>query len=601
MAEEEAVADFKIVEKESKGGKKSFVWKFFGFVETQGVINKKSVACKLCKLNMPYSGNITNLRAHLDRKHWAEVKDQAVPAPNVLSQTTTSASASTSSSGDPPLPSLNQEGQPTITHLFAKQKSFPNTSVRAVEITKAIADFLILDMKPLDTVEGEGFKTLMKVLEPRYSVILRNHLLERYIVPMYQNTVENVKLELSKGKRHAFTTDGWTSMSAESFITTTCHYIEPQMYQLHSKVLDTKYCPVNHTAENLSAEIKATVEKWDLKDSVSVTDNAANIVKACNLAQMPHFGCFGHILNLAVNRCLSVPEISSLLGKCRKLVSVFKQSSLKTTALHTTEANLELKDLQVIQDVETRWNSALMMIKRLLEILPAIWAVLYKDKKNSHLLPSDTDRNHMEDLKDLLQPVEEATKKVYAEKTSTVSLILPTMERFVKHDFVPKATDSSMIVKAKDAIRSDLMKRYVKDDEQQLLLTATALDPRFKKLQWLDQEKRNDVYSELKKDLINVEIPLPAVNIKSEPGVDNIKTETESSSEAANVTEESERSPQKKKTKQEVSGPVDEADFFDVLFVKEEKSEITKADVIDREFDGYMKEDILSLKQDPIE
>jgi len=124
---------------------------------------------------------------------------------------------------------------------------------------------------------------------------------------------------------------------------------------------------------------------------------------------LPHVGCFEHVLNLAVHKCLAVPEGSALIGKFRKLVSVLKSSALKKTAL---------------QDAE----------------------------------------------KELLEPVDEATKRVSAEKSSTISLLLPTMERFVKRDFMPKQVDSSMLVKAKDAIQNDLLKRYNKKEEQNLLI-----------------------------------------------------------------------------------------------------------------------------------
>lgn len=479
--------------------------------------------------------------------------------------------------------------------MFNKQRAFTSTSTSATTITNAIAEFIILDMKPLDTVEGEGFKSLLRVLEPRYSVVSRNHILERYIVPMYHHTVDRVKQELSKAVRHVFTTDGWTSLAAESFLTTTCHFIEPQTYKLKSVVLDTKFCPKNHTAENLAAEMKISIQQCNLKDPVSVTDNAANIVKACELADLPHIGCFGHVLNLAVNRCLSVPEVNALLGKCRKLVAVFKQSALKTTALHSAEADLKMKQLQVIQDVETRWNAALSMISRLLEILPAIWAVLYKDKKYMHLLPSDTDRKNMEDLKDLLQPVDEATKRVSAEKNSTVSLILPTVERFVKHDFSPKHEDSPIIVKAKTAIRNDHFKRYLKEDEQKLLLKATVVDPRFKKLQWVDDVTKDELYTSLKNEMMNIEIknePCSLTLNQTEIKLEKVETTVDKKDSP------SQAEPEKKKFK--INQPQTENDFFEVLFVKEEKSELTDTDKVTKEFISYMEEDV-TFKQDPID
>lgn len=168
------------------------------------------------------------------------------------------------------------------------------------------------------------------------------------------------------------------------------------------------------------------------KEAVAVTDNAANIVNACSEADFPHIGCFSHTLNLAVNRAMSVNEVQPLIGKCRKLVSVFKQSYMKSIAAKNAEAALELKQLQVIQDIETRWNSALAMLRRLLEILPALWAVLYKDKKYSHLLLTDADCKNIEDLQTLLSCI--ATVTIPSEKKATASLILPIIERLMSHN-----------------------------------------------------------------------------------------------------------------------------------------------------------------------
>lgn len=129
---------------------------------------------------------------------------------------------------------------------------------------------------------------------------------------------------------------------------------------------------MSHTTIKLAEEMKTVVSKWNLKDPVTVTDNAENMVNACKEANFPHLGCFGYTLNLAVNKCLTVNEIQALIGKCRKLVSVFKQPYLKTIALKHAEAALDIGQLQVLQDVETRWNSVLMMVHRILEILPAV-------------------------------------------------------------------------------------------------------------------------------------------------------------------------------------------------------------------------------------
>ncbi|KAK0152134.1 hypothetical protein N1851_006500 [Merluccius polli] len=46
----------------------------------------------------------------------------------------------------------------------------PLSEKRKREITDKIAEFVGLDMRPVNIVEGEGFKELMRTLEPGYTV-----------------------------------------------------------------------------------------------------------------------------------------------------------------------------------------------------------------------------------------------------------------------------------------------------------------------------------------------------------------------------------------------------------------------------------------------
>ncbi len=154
--------------------------------------------------------------------------------------------------------------------------------------------------------------------------------------------METVKNDIAEGKRHALTSDCWQSVATESYMTSICHYINKQ-YDLESRVLDTTHTPESHTADNLSKELKNVVTKWGLNDIVAVTDNARNVVNACALCGFDHFGCCAHVMNLGVNKALAVPEVKSLIGKCRKLVQAFKQSGLRTSHLKKAEKLLDPK------------------------------------------------------------------------------------------------------------------------------------------------------------------------------------------------------------------------------------------------------------------
>ena len=81
------------------------------------------------------------------------------------------------------------------------------------------------------------------------------------------------------------------------------------------------------------------------------------------------------------------------------------------------------------------------------------------------------------------------------------SYILPMLQRFVNHNLVVKDGDSSLIRKAKDSMRNDLVKRYQRGKRKELS-AETALDPRFKALSWLNEDEKERIYEDLKSVII---------------------------------------------------------------------------------------------------
>ncbi|XP_060583964.1 uncharacterized protein LOC132740131 [Ruditapes philippinarum] len=143
--------------------KTSDVWNHFTFA------GKTQVNCNICNKILPYSGNTTNLRSHLDRKHWSVVHRPSVQVSN--DSVTVSTSRYTSShvsmkSDFPSLPSLpstqlsdqkdqvtvqitsKQLEQTTVPSLFNKQKPFTLNSSQATTISQGIAEYIVTDMKP---------------------------------------------------------------------------------------------------------------------------------------------------------------------------------------------------------------------------------------------------------------------------------------------------------------------------------------------------------------------------------------------------------------------------------------------------------------------
>ena len=102
-------------------------------------------------------------------------------------------------------------------------------------LTEAVANFIIKDMLPVSTVDGEGFVSLMEVAEPRYSVPCRRtimNLIDQKFLLMKQQ----MKSKLRNLSYLSLTTDMWTSQPGDGYISSTTQYVTaefaPQPYYI---------------------------------------------------------------------------------------------------------------------------------------------------------------------------------------------------------------------------------------------------------------------------------------------------------------------------------------------------------------------------------
>ncbi|XP_060786740.1 E3 SUMO-protein ligase ZBED1-like [Neoarius graeffei] len=86
----------------------------------------------------------------------------------------------------------------------------------------------------------------------------------------------------------------------------------------------------------------------------------------------------------------------------------------------------------------------------------------------------------------------------------TIFLIAPLIAQLLQN-MTDTIRDSPIIHEIKNAVRTDLMNRYSTEAEKKMLLTASALDPRFKGLPFLTEEERLDVYKGLTEEAASFE------------------------------------------------------------------------------------------------
>ncbi|KAL1023640.1 hypothetical protein UPYG_G00043870 [Umbra pygmaea] len=163
------------------------VWEFFGFEpDPNGQLqDKEKVMCKLCGQHVDYSGTNSPLEDHLVQTHHMTRRDVTKevnkpwacssrfrPYNNTVGRllsNDTSTHRTSSNNGDE---EWTWTGRPATAGALV---AGPAATVQGTQshflvsqTTNAISDFLIKDLLPLDTVEGEGFKKLIKTLLPSY-------------------------------------------------------------------------------------------------------------------------------------------------------------------------------------------------------------------------------------------------------------------------------------------------------------------------------------------------------------------------------------------------------------------------------------------------
>ena len=196
-------------------------------------------------------------------------------------------------------------------------------------------------------------------------------------------------------------------------------------------------------------------------------------------------------------------------------------SPLAKNILEQKAQLLDLPNHMLIQEVNTRWNSTQDMLVRFLEMQVAVFASLKENgvnpTKGEELSTlSDEDIALAEHCTSCLEPLKTITTLLCTERMPTVSIIMP-LQNQLQNLMQPKEEDPQVIKEMKNIICTDLGKRY--QHLKGFLLRATAIDPLFKSLAFLNENERNQVYDDVAAEAYKLS-KLPTKNINQPPPPD---------------------------------------------------------------------------------
>ena len=195
-------------------GKVSNVWKY------AKRIDDNNARCNLCETQLTAKGGSTScVRNHLIGTHHIDVD-------NITSTIRA----------------------PSIASYFVPQKQKISIS-RSLKLDRMIAAFIAQDARPISIVEGEGFRRLIKFLEPDYDLKSRATI-TALIKKRYDDGMLKMKQQLDKAQFVAFTTDMWTSIQNIAYMCVTAHWIDPD-WTLQACLLQIRETP-ERTLEKIS-------------------------------------------------------------------------------------------------------------------------------------------------------------------------------------------------------------------------------------------------------------------------------------------------------------------------------------------------------------
>jgi hypothetical protein len=121
-------------------------------------------------------------------------------------------------------------------------------------IRKAIAEMIIEDELPFATSEKSGFRKLMSIACPRFSMPSRR-MATRDAVGIYFEEKAKLKLFMKQScQRACITTDCWTSQQQDGYMTITAHFIDGD-WKLHKKIIS--FCMVKgHKGDDIGKKLR---------------------------------------------------------------------------------------------------------------------------------------------------------------------------------------------------------------------------------------------------------------------------------------------------------------------------------------------------------
>ncbi|CAF4921023.1 unnamed protein product [Rotaria sp. Silwood1] len=395
------------------------------------------------------------------------------------------------------------------------KKQLINSTKR--KLTNVLAECCAVDSLPFSVCRGDGFKelgnNLLKVGRQLGATVSIEEVIpdpttiSREIDKIYSARKEQLISYLSTLDHFVITVDFWTEYQTKiSYGGVTLHTYSEE-YGLLVFVLACKPFDLpSQTADNVRLFTDSILESYNLPLNhvkYVVCDNE-NKMRASFRYDINRIGCSAHFINKIIEHSLCIPnpdceDIQRLFNSIHDLVVYLRSSH--------NQCKLSVK-LQLFCKI--KWNSAYSMLSSFINVHPELNMVI--NDKAQKLTFAQIDYDELISFAKYLKYFVDVTEMLSAEKTPTISLVLPLKQRLINIS-KPNPTDPESIMKFKKYFENKIPTYWEIDD---IHFIGTVLHPKFKHLQILSNKDKKKAYELIKKEINKRNNPQSDLSFNSE-------------------------------------------------------------------------------------
>ncbi|CAG8556312.1 7748_t:CDS:2 [Ambispora gerdemannii] len=423
--------------------------------------NQASIICQLtiknsqngenisCLISYNLTTSTTNLVTHLRTKH------QIYPSINSVIS--------------------NNSKQKTIEQMFESTNPLPR--FKQEKILFRLIAWIVDDMQSFYAITNKKFQELIYECEPRFEFLCNNTIQSKIGQSVsYTRTQLNILMDETMIK-FAFTTDLWIAHHTP-YIGITIHWISANFIS-YQALLTIKNLPYSHTG---------------------ITDNASNMKRAIRQLGCDHIGCTAHTFQLAINDGLELIN-DELVKKAKNLNNfLVNHDKYRDRFRKVQEDIINRTNLQTSQRKPLNPISSDTIHEHQLQLSHDFDRQVRADANVlKNLLLSDNEWKCLNELVILLKPFATATTLLGGSQYPTLSQMFSTFHKLFNHlDTMNSILIYLDIRIVLEKIRESLTRRW--ENSNILGYIASFLDPRFKNLAFISEERIQQIIEKLKKN-----------------------------------------------------------------------------------------------------